>query len=300
MVNWSAVVDAATHRSVPEGAKVIAAEAARTVRGISQGIRAGARSAAEESKRRVRETTRKRQIVRRMYPAVVAKLALDRGLRPESSAGSVTVEDYEDALVANVSLNDLIDFASRRRIYIRDILEEINNEVSDREELSLVESTADEMYREVFRSIREFEPIKKYRNEYMYQAELFQWLRSRFPDTGIEVQKGSSRPDVVVGRVAVEIKGPTTENELRTIADKCMRYCEHFKAGIIVVLFDVRVGTRFYSEWANGIKKIHEHMTHIEVIRKEGSIASNNQASFLKKQSDLARQPETLPGSNHG
>lgn len=110
--------------------------------------------------------------------------------------------------------------------------------------------------------------MKNYHHEYSYQSELAQWLKSRFSDTNIEIQRGSSRPDIVVKGIAIEIKGPTGENELRTIADKCMRYSQHFKSGIIIVLFDVQVNSRWYVEWVNGIKKTHEHLTHIEIIRK--------------------------------
>lgn len=269
MVNWTNVLKASTNKSIVEGAKIIVDEA-------KKGIVEGARIIADETQKTLKEnrenrhiSDRKRQIVDRMYPAVVKKLALDRGLHPQAFIGDTTIDDYRNAIVSKVPLNDLIDFARKKKIPIRDILDELNREASEQEEQKLGnKDSLDEAFREVFRSIGEFKPLKNYRREYFYQSELAQWLKSRFPDTNIETQRGSSRPDIVVNGIAIEIKGPTGENELRTIADKCMRYSQHFKRGIIIVLFDVRVNSHWYDEWANGIKRTHEHLAHIEIIRK--------------------------------
>jgi len=269
MVNWTTVLKASTSENALDGAKIIANEVRRGFKETRRSVFDGAKTFASEARKSVKETRRKRQIVDRMYPAVVKKLALDRGLHPRALFSYPTVDNYRKAVVSKVPLNDLIDFANRKRIFIRDITEEMNKEISEQDEQDLLEEDSiGDKYRQVFRSIMEFEALKDYRHEYIYQAELFQWLKSRFPYTSIEVQRGSSRPDIVVNGIAIEIKGPTTENELRTVADKCMRYSEHFKSGIIVVLFDVRVNSHLYEEWANSIKKTYGHLTHVEILRK--------------------------------
>ena len=73
-------------------------------------------------------------------------------------------------------------------------------------------------------------------------------------EIGYEVQRGSSRPDIVVGDIAIEIKGPTDNQGLITIADKINRYSQHFEH-IIVVLFEVQIFERFYNEWYEGIMR---------------------------------------------
>ena len=47
-----------------------------------------------------------------------------------------------------------------------------------------------------------------------------------------------------------------------------MRYSQHFKNGMIIVLFDVGVNYRWYEEWVNGIKRTYGHLAHVEVVRK--------------------------------
>ena len=58
--------------------------------------------------------------------------------------------------------------------------------------------------------------------------------------------------DIVVGNIAIEIKGPTTNQGLQSIADKIARYRLHF-AGIVCVLFDVQ-DEAHYREWLRGIR----------------------------------------------
>lgn len=82
----------------------------------------------------------------------------------------------------------------------------------------------------------------------------------------MEVQRGSSRPDIVVKDIAVEVKGPTSSGDLRSLSDKCMRYTQHFEDKIIAVLFDVRASDRLYKETREGFEnKFPEAI----VIRKD-------------------------------
>ena len=107
---------------------------------------------------------------------------------------------------------------------------------------------------EVEKAIREFRPLRRYDKEIFYQDSLASWLKSRFPDTEIEVSRGSARPDIVVEGIAIEVKGPTGERDLQTISDKCMRYCQYFPQGMICVLFDVYVNPQRYMDWKRGME----------------------------------------------
>lgn len=102
---------------------------------------------------------------------------------------------------------------------------------------------------QVVKAIKDFKPSQRWSSEEGYHGELQGWLRARYPNSKVEKQMGSSRPDIVIKDIAVEIKGPTTYDRLDTIANKCMRYKNYFKGGLIVVLFDVLVGNRMYNEW---------------------------------------------------
>ena len=110
------------------------------------------------------------------------------------------------------------------------------------------------MINQVVEAIEEFKPARRYKNEFPYQVELVGYLKSKFPHADIEQQKGSSRPDIVVGDIAIEVKGSTRTQDLKTIADKCMRYYQHF-GELVIVLFEVDVYEPRYEEWKKGIKK---------------------------------------------
>jgi hypothetical protein len=129
------------------------------------------------------------------------------------------------------------------------------------EELKQKES----LFNRVIKEIEDFRPAREQlRNEYAYHLSLFSWLNKTFPETEYEKQKGHSRPDIVVGDIAIEIKGPTDTQALSTIADKCMRYAKHFQS-LIVVLFEVHVNPERYEEWLEGLRRT---FPSVEVIRK--------------------------------
>ena len=123
-----------------------------------------------------------------------------------------------------------------------------------------------DLFLSVVNEINCFKPLlPHYDNELPYHIDLARWLQIKFPMLQVELQRGSSRPDIVIEDIAIEIKGPTYEEGLQSIADKCLRYHEHFKK-MIVVLFDIRTKTnRFYTEWEEGLRR---HFPDVIVIKK--------------------------------
>jgi hypothetical protein len=122
------------------------------------------------------------------------------------------------------------------------------------------------LLRELTSKINEYQPIKPFKNEELYHTNLYTYLCEKIPgEIGFEVQRGSSRPDIVVGDIAIEIKGPTDNQGLITVADKINRYSQHFEH-IIVVLFEVQTLDRFYNEWYEGIIQHYEGL--VTIIRK--------------------------------
>lgn len=122
------------------------------------------------------------------------------------------------------------------------------------------------LFNRVAAEIDDFKPARnELRNEYAYHLSLFHWLKRTFPSAEFEKQMGSSRPDIVIDNIAIELKGPTDHQALQSIADKCMRYAQHFSEGLIVVLFEVRVNHRLYDEWLDNLRRV---FPHVKVIRK--------------------------------
>lgn len=231
----------------------------------------GAKTVVDAVQETVKDSSRKKKIVGKMYAGTIKELARQKGLHPEPFlGGKPTIDDYKDSILSNMSLSELIAFAGKKRIDIRDVTDSIDEDRAKKEQKKLEEdaSSSDE-FKEVAKCIRDFKPLKNYRSEYPFQAELTQWLKSRFPDTNIEVQRGSSRPDIVVNGIAIEVKGPTWDEDLVTIADKLMRYSQWFPKGIIIALFSVHVNPHRYEEWFKSIKNTSFYgLTNIEIVKK--------------------------------
>jgi hypothetical protein len=84
----------------------------------------------------------------------------------------------------------------------------------------------------------------------------------------MEDQRGSSRPDISIGNIAIEVKGPTYRKDLETIANKLLKYPLHFEENMIIVLFDIQFGN--YDEWIQAVKRKHPNTVLIE--EREGVI----------------------------
>ena len=117
---------------------------------------------------------------------------------------------------------------------------------------------------ELEKAIREFKPFRHYDKEMYYQDTLASFLGFKFPSTKIEEPRGSTRPDIVVKGIAIEIKGPTSYKDLQTVADKCLRYTQNFPNGMICVLFNVNVPENRYKEWVKGL---NTYYPKVKVIR---------------------------------
>ncbi|GIU71728.1 MAG: hypothetical protein KatS3mg003_1207 [Candidatus Nitrosocaldaceae archaeon] len=105
----------------------------------------------------------------------------------------------------------------------------------------------------------------RFNYEYNYQLNLHGYLKKSFPQAVIEKQTCSSRPDIIIDNIAIEIKGPTTERDLKTIADKILRYLKYYKY-LFIVLFDIDVNDKYWEEWNEGI--VREYGDRVIIIKK--------------------------------
>ena len=231
------------------------------LKGIGKGI-------VDKAKRRAQIVSWKKQILTVMFPNIVMEFAQEKNLKPPSLIllGNATLEDYKEEIILRVTLNDLIVYCHRRNIPIRKITDQIDKAKAEEEYEEATENgNIDEKVKEVADFIMKFNPSQDYPFELPYQTELVGWLKSKFPEAVIEEQRGSSRPDISIGGIAIEVKGPTRDQDLQTLADKCLRYPTYYKEGIIIVLFNVYVNSSRYNDWSEGFKLKHPQ---IIVIKK--------------------------------
>jgi len=128
------------------------------------------------------------------------------------------------------------------------------------------EAEKEKLFNRIVDEIEEFEPARReLRDEYAYHLSLHSWLKKTFPEAEIEKRKKYSIPDIVIGDVAIEVKGPTYPNDLTNIAHKCMEYPEQFEGGLIIVLFNVYIKKERYEDWLINIKKQYPR---VKIIRK--------------------------------
>lgn len=118
---------------------------------------------------------------------------------------------------------------------------------------------------QVIEKIKKFQPIKRFKVEKDYQNNLAGYLQPSFKKVRIEEQRGGSRPDIIINdEIAIEIKGPTTMDELKTLPDKCMRYPTSYDE-VIVVLFDIQLSNEKLESYLNLLKGM---FPNIIIIKK--------------------------------
>ena len=178
-----------------------------------------------------------------------------------------TYEELIAKSVRRISLSKLMDYAKRKNIPVREIELEIDQFYAGKKfiENPDISQLNNELYQQILDKIDQFKPLLPfYPNELAYQLDLGRYLLQYFPNAKLEEQRSSARPDIVIDNIAIEIKGPTYEEGLRSIADKCLRYPLYFEKGLIIVLFDVKVTSRYINDWKNGIKNKFPNITIIK------------------------------------
>ena len=120
------------------------------------------------------------------------------------------------------------------------------------------------LFERLVRAIEEFTPSTVWNNESGYHAELYSVLKQRFPELSVDSQKDSSRPDLVIQDIGIEVKGPTDGGELKTLPDECLRYSPHYQ-NLIFVLFKPEFTELLYKEICDGISRTYPN---VKIIRK--------------------------------
>jgi hypothetical protein len=245
-----------------------------------KGIAKGVKKISDSTKKTMQIRRWKEDLLRRMYMNQLQRLCFEHKvsimkseLKQNTSGGfyrkqyHCTKSDLVSRLKNNVSLDDIISFSKRNHINIRDILSDIDRKKAEwdvKEITEIMKEQGVSLLLEIEKAIIEFQPMRRYDTEVYYQDSLASWLKSKFPDTRIEVPRGSTRPDIVVEGVAIEVKGPTYYKDLQTIADKCLRYTQYFPCGLICVLFNVYVNQVRYEAWLRAMKNNYPNVIIIK------------------------------------
>ena len=95
--------------------------------------------------------------------------------------------------------------------------------------------------------IKKFKPLRNYNKEELYQTWLYWYLQNNYPDLKIEETKHYSRPDITIGKIAIEIKWPTNMAWLNTLADKINKYLPAWEY-LFIVLFDMKTSNKDYED----------------------------------------------------
>ncbi|MFH1934299.1 MAG: hypothetical protein ABIN18_22345 [Pseudomonadota bacterium] len=233
---------------------------------VGSGMWKGAKIAAKETGKAVKKQSRKNEILNRMSSRQIKRMAKYHGIEPMTFFEErPTTEDYQNAIAMKMSLEKIIENARRMGIKVNDVVEMVEKDKMDDEFDDYKKRGMDDLVQEITTSIRKFKPVRRFKSEFPYQLELVGYLKSRFPSADIERQISSSRPDIVIGGVAIEVKGPTFRKDLDSIASKCMRYPQYFKRGLIVVLFNVQITQRYYDDWKKGLKSMFPEVVVIRI-----------------------------------
>jgi hypothetical protein len=231
-----------------------------------KGIVKGATILKDGTTKKIQIVRWKEQILRRMNFKLLKILCHENHIGTEEA----TFNELVAKVKLYVKLDKIISFAKRNQVNIRDIIQDIDTKKSEWQLKEFTEEDVDQaqsLLTEIQKSIWEFKPLRKYFEEILYQDTLATHLRTKLSgrEVVIERQKGSSRPDIVVDNIAIEIKGPTNHQALDSVPSKCMRYRNHFPGGLIVVLFDVQVNDYYYNEWETSLKRTYPDVI---IIRK--------------------------------
>jgi hypothetical protein len=183
------------------------------------------------------------------------------------------IEALRNRAPQSPQLAHFVNYLGEDKLVAMDKLEEVRKEDQMQFALGAQRLVSEQRQKEeessllnaVVQAIEEFKPSRRYHNEFPYHTELQGWLRSRFPSSKIEIQTGASRPDIVIEDIAIEVKGPTTNQALDTLTTKCLKYSEYYDK-IVMVLFEPEFSESNFREIYAGIER---HFPHVRVIRKE-------------------------------
>jgi hypothetical protein len=127
-----------------------------------------------------------------------------------------------------------------------------------------------EAFYRLIEAIKAFNYTPTFREERPYHSMTYGYLIGKGFIVEYEVGTGGSRPDLVVGGIAIEVKGPTDSMALQTLSHKVMKYSNHYRY-LIIVLFDAMCSKYTMDETLMGIAKMVKGRMKLEVVVKRAT-----------------------------
>jgi hypothetical protein len=170
-------------------------------------------------------------------------------------------------LLAASALVIILIWISRRNIvrWITSILSHGNGHATCIERYTWFPiSIQDERILRIRKWILDFNPKGDYDLEDYYHAELFDWLKYKDPQAISKQQRGTAIPDIAIGDIAIEVKGPTENRDLGTIPDKSWRYLVDGRYNFLfIVLFKPKFSEGYYSDIVRGLRRHYPYKAAI-------------------------------------
>jgi len=184
----------------------------------------------------------------------------------DSQASKVLVRKKYREMISEYHPDRLGQATDAQRRLVEDKTKEINraHDILERYFVGGTKNEEPSVLDQIIRAIESFVPSTVWNNEEGYHAELFSVLKQSFPEVSVDPQKDSSRPDLLIQEIGIEIRGPTDAAELKSLPDECLRYSPHYQ-NLIFVLFKPEFTELLYKEITDGITRTYPN---VRIVRK--------------------------------
>lgn len=105
----------------------------------------------------------------------------------------------------------------------------------------------------VIKSINRYKPTDNCIDESGYRTELATWLKKSFPKLNVESYAGQNKPDIVAGKIAIELRRHSDANFADALLEKCPKYSSGYR-DLIVLIVEARYKEEKYEKILSGLK----------------------------------------------
>ena len=125
-------------------------------------------------------------------------------------------------------------------------------------------------------TIKEFRIDKRFDREEPYKQQLRGHLAKEYPQSRVEVQTDDARPDIEIDkdRIAIEVKGPTTNASLSTLYEKAVKYSRYYRR-VVFVLFEPEYNNDQYEHIKREIEEDYSDYVRFVPMRRVGESANS-------------------------
>lgn len=106
----------------------------------------------------------------------------------------------------------------------------------------------------ITKEIIKFEPKFRYNFEWQYHEDLFNHLKIDYPHAKSEPLTNDIKPDITIGKIAIELKGPTRHIDLQSVYAKCFEYLTEYEF-LLIVLYDIRATAGQFQKFKSNVKR---------------------------------------------